>query len=77
MVNRYLNGAGALDIHGGAVIGLVTETHCNYFAPLRFPQDVEAGLRVAHVGRSGVRYDIGLFAPGQPLAAAMGHFVHV
>lgn len=77
VVNRYLIGAGALDIHGGAVIGLVVETHCNYFAPLAFPQDVEAGLRVAHVGRSSVRYEVGLFAPGEPLAAAMGHFVHV
>lgn len=76
-VNRYLIGAGALDIHAGEVIGLVVETHCNYFAPLAFPQDVEAGIRVAHVGRSSVRYEIGLFAPGEPLAAAMGHFVHV
>ena len=76
-VNRYLIAAGALDIHGGQVIGLVIETHCNYFAPLAFPQDVEAALRVAHVGSSSVRYDIGLFAPGEPLAAAMGHFVHV
>jgi acyl-CoA thioester hydrolase len=76
-VNRYLIAAGALDIHAGEVIGLVVETHCNYFAPLSFPQDVEAGIRVAHVGRSSVRYEIGLFAPGEPLAAAMGHFVHV
>lgn len=77
VVNRYLIGAGALDIHGGAVIGLVVETHCNYFAPLAFPQDVDAGLRVAHVGRSSVRYEVALFAPGEPRAAAMGHFVHV
>lgn len=76
-VNRYLIDAGALDIHRGEVIGLVVETHCNYFAPLAFPQDVQAGIRVAHVGRSSVRYEIGLFAPGEPLAAAMGHFVHV
>ena len=76
-VNRYLIAAGALDIHAGEVIGLVVETHCNYFAPLSFPQDVEAGIRVAHVGRSSVRYEIGLFAPAEPLAAAMGHFVHV
>ncbi|NRF68967.1 acyl-CoA thioesterase [Aquincola sp. S2] len=77
VVNRYLIEAGALDIHGGAVIGLVVETHCNYFAPLSFPQDVEAGLRVAQLGNSSVRYEIGLFAPGEPLAAALGHFVHV
>jgi acyl-CoA thioester hydrolase len=38
---------------------------------------VEAGLRVAHIGRSSVRYEVGLFAQGQPLTAAKGHFVHV
>jgi acyl-CoA thioester hydrolase len=76
-VNRYLVEAGALDIHAGAVIGLVVETHCNYFAPIAFPQMVDAGLRVAHVGGSSVRYEIGLFAAGEPLCAARGHFVHV
>lgn len=77
VVNRYLIEAGALDIHGGEVIGLVIETHCNYFAPLAFPQDVQACLRVAHLGSSSVRYEVGLFAAGQATAAAAGHFVHV
>lgn len=76
-VNRYLIEAGALDIHQGAVVGFVVETQCNYFAPLAFPQRVEAGLRVAHVGGSSVRYEIGLFAEGADLCAARGHFVHV
>lgn len=76
-VNRYLIEQGALDIHGGETIGLVIETRCNYFASLAFPQVVEAGLRVARLGRSSVRYEIGLFAAGEPLAAAAGHFVHV
>ena len=76
-VNGHLIDAGALDIHAGMVIGLVIETRCNYFAPLAFPQPIEAGLRVAHVGRSSVRYEVGLFAAGEPLSAAAGHFVHV
>lgn len=76
-VNRYLIEAGALDIEHGEVIGLVIETQCNYFSSLTFPQTVEAGLRVAHIGRSSVRYEIGLFAPGEALCAARGHFVHV
>jgi acyl-CoA thioester hydrolase len=76
-VNRYLIQAGALDIHGGAVIGLVVQTQCHYFEPIAFPQMVNAGLRVAHQGRSSVRYEIGLFADTAPLSAAVGHFVHV
>lgn len=76
-VNAHLIEQGALDIHHGAVIGLVVETHCNYFAPLAFPQTVQAGIRVAQLGRSSVRYEIGLFAQGSETAAACGHFVHV
>ena len=77
VVNRYLIEAGVLDIEHSPVIGLVVETHCNYFAPLAFPQMVDAGLRVVHLGASSVRYDIGLFAAGEASAAACGHFVHV
>lgn len=76
-VNQYLIEQGALDIHGGPVIGLVVETHCNYFDSLAFPQRIEAGLRVAQRGRSSVRYEIGLFAEGAAQCAARGHFVHV
>lgn len=77
VVNRWLIEQGALDVDRSAVIGLVVETRCNYFAPLSFPQPVDAGLRVAHVGSSSVRYEVGLFARDQPLSAAAGHFVHV
>jgi len=76
-VNGYLIDRGALDIHHGEVIGLVVETHCNFFAPLQFPQAVEAGVRVARVGSSSVRYEIGLFADATTHCAAAGHFVHV
>lgn len=76
-VNRYLIEAGALDIHRGEVIGLVVETRCHYFAPIEFPQVVDAGLRVAELGRSSVRYEVGLFAAGAPGTAAHGHFIHV
>jgi len=76
-VNGYLIEAGALDIHRGEVIGLVVETHCNYFAPIEFPTAIEAGLRVARIGGSSVRYEVGLFAEGQPTTAARGHFIHV
>jgi len=76
-VNQTLIAAGVLDIHHGQVIGLVVETHCSYFAPLAYPQVVEAGVRVAHLGRSSVRYEIGLFGEGEALCAAHGHLVHV
>jgi acyl-CoA thioester hydrolase len=61
-VNGLLIDQGVLDIHAGATIGLVVETQCHYFAPLAFPQTIEAGVRVAHMGTSSVRYEVGLFA---------------
>jgi acyl-CoA thioester hydrolase len=76
-VNALLVDAGVLDIHGGAVIGLVVETQCNYFAPIAFPQGVTAGVRVARLGRSSVRYEIGLYAGDASTSAAAGHFIHV
>jgi acyl-CoA thioester hydrolase len=76
-VNGHLIAHGALDIHAGAVIGLVVETQCQYFSSIAFPQRVTAGIRVAHAGRSSVRYEVGLFADDEPVCAAKGYFVHV
>ena len=76
-VNAHLIERGVLDIHAGETIGLVIETQCNYFAPVAFPQAIEAGLRVARIGSSSVRYEVGLFLAGEPLTVAKGHFVHV
>jgi acyl-CoA thioester hydrolase len=76
-VNAYLIEQGVLDIHRGETIGLVVETQCNYFAPVEFPQTVEAGLRVARIGKSSVRYEVGLFVQGGATTVAKGHFVHV
>jgi len=77
VVNEYLIRSGVLDIEKGAVIGLVVETQCRYFAPITFPDTVHAGLRVARLGTSSVRYEVGLFRNDEATAAAQGHFVHV
>ena len=76
-VNCVLIEAGAIEIAAGAVIGYVVETRCNYFAPLAFPQPLEAGIRVGRIGGSSVRYEIGIFAAGAAETAARGHFIHV
>lgn len=77
VVNEYLIRHGALDIESGPVIGLVVETQCNYFRPVSFPEVIEAGLCVAHLGASSVRYEIGIFRRDDTEALAQGHFVHV
>ena len=77
VVNDYLIARGALDIESGAVIGLVVETGCHYFAAAAFPDALQAGMRVVHLGNSSVRYEIAIFREGADLALAQGHFVHV
>jgi len=77
VVNQYLVERGVLEIEKSPVIGLVVETQCHYFTPIAFPDMVHAGLRVAKLGTSSVRYEIGIFRNDEPLSAARGHFVHV
>jgi acyl-CoA thioester hydrolase len=77
VVNAHLIERGALDIHGGAVIGFVVETKCNYFAPLAFPDPLEGALRVDRIGGSSVQYGVAIFREGAATAAAAGHFIHV
>lgn len=77
VVNEYLIREGGLDIHKSDVVGLAVETRCNFFASLAFPEVVEAGLGVIHLGNSSVRYEIGLFGERHDTVAATGEFVHV
>jgi acyl-CoA thioester hydrolase len=77
VVNGYLISSGALDIEESSVIGLVVETQCRYFKPITFPDAVHAGLRVARLGNSSVRYEVGIFRNDEETVAAHGHFVHV
>lgn len=76
-VNGWLVERGVLDFHGGHQIGLVVETGCRYFAEMAFPDVVTAGIRVARLGSSSVRYEVGLFRNADDSAAAEGFFIHV
>ena len=76
-VNAWLVAEGLLNIAAGDPIAIVAETRCTYTAPVAFPEPVEVGLAVANLGRSSVRYRIGVFTAGGETAAAEGEFVHV
>jgi acyl-CoA thioester hydrolase len=76
-VNGWLVEKGLLTIAESPIIGLVVESGCSYFESIAFPEALEAGIVVAHLGRSSVRYRIGIFKQGAQAAAAQGHFVHV
>lgn len=76
-VNALLVERGLLDIREGTVIGLVVETGCRYFRSVAFPECVEAGVRIARLGNSSIRWEVGLFTEGHEAPAAAGSFVHV
>ncbi|MBQ5965649.1 thioesterase family protein [Massilia sp. ZL223] len=76
-VNRFLIDRGVLDIHKDEIVGFVVETSCSYFSSISFPDTVHVGVRVAKLGNSSVRYEIGLYRNDEPLPSAAGHFVHV
>ena len=76
-VNGWLIEEGLLDIERGDPIGLVVETGCRYARPLAYPVTVDLGLAVESVGKSSVRYGLGVFAKHESEAAAEGYFVHV
>ena len=76
-VNEHLIREAGLDIRASPAIGLVVETCCRFYRPLSFPGIVDAGLRVTRLGRTSVRYEIGLFDDGQNEPSASGYFVHV
>jgi acyl-CoA thioester hydrolase len=76
IINRVLVGGG-LDPIEGDVIGLCVESGCRYVAPARYPEELDAGLRVAKLGRTSVRYEVGIFRADEDALCAYGHFVHV
>lgn len=76
-VNEWLIGRGLLDPKSSPVIALVAETGCRYHGEMFYPQIITAGLRVAHLGTSSVRYELGLFPDDSQTAAAEGFFIHV
>src|SRR3546814_4115068 len=72
VINDYLIREGGLDIHDGEVIGICAESTCQFKASFTFPDSIEAGLRVGHLGNRSVRYEIGLFKESRDEAAALG-----
>ena len=76
-VNQFLIERGVLDIHNGAVVGFVVDSGCSYFSPVAFPDVVHVGIRVAKLGNSSVRYEVGIYRNDETAPAALGHFVHV
>ena len=77
IINEVLIRDGALDIHGGAAIGLCVESQCKYLAPAAYPDRLEGALRIAKLGKSSIVYELAIFKTDREEPIAEGRFVHV
>lgn len=77
VIGNYLMTEGGLDYTKDSVVGFAVESQCQFFKPIRFPDELVAGLRVLKLGNSSVRYEVGIFKKGDDDPAAAGYFVHV
>jgi acyl-CoA thioester hydrolase len=77
VVNTYLMTHCSLHPPTSPQIGLVVHSHCDYFAPVGFPDVVDLALKVKKLGKSSVTYEIGVFKKGEEEVKAVGEFVHV
>jgi acyl-CoA thioester hydrolase len=77
IVNAYLIAHCELSPQTSGSIGLVVSSHCHYFSPLSFPEVLDLGLRVNHLGKSSVTYEVGIFREGSMEPAAVGGYTHV
>ena len=66
-----------VDLLAGPVHCVVAEVACRYHSSIAWPDRVRVGVRVARLGGSSVRYEIGIFRNDADVASAEGHFVHV
>ena len=77
VVTVYIVETGVIAMGTSPSIGLCVASACDFHQSLEFPEIVDARLRVARLGDKSVRYEIGLFRPGEEHPAGTGHFVHV
>jgi acyl-CoA thioester hydrolase len=76
-IAHYLIREGGLDPKNSRFVGFCIESGCRYRKPITYPEMITAGIRVGRLGRSSVRYEIGLFRGDDDETAADGYFVHV
>lgn len=76
-LTRMLYDRGVLSLHDSPSIGICVESRCEYFAPVTFPQVVEARVRIGRMGEKSLTYEVALWVEGREGPIAAGHFIHV
>ncbi|WP_433330382.1 acyl-CoA thioesterase [Spirillospora sp. CA-294931] len=76
VINEWMIRTAGFDPLGDGPIALCVESHCAYKAEVAFPETIRMGMRIGRLGRSSVRWEIGMVRQDGTLVAE-GHFVHV
>lgn len=69
--------AGVLGWRDAPHIVLVAEGGCRFHAEAGFPDQLHAGVRIARLGGSSIRHEVGIFRNDDGLACAEGFIIHV
>ncbi|KAL1691666.1 HotDog domain-containing protein [Schizophyllum commune] len=77
IINAFLAERCGIDPASAPLIGLVVKSQCQFFRPVGFPQVLDLGMQVKHLGRSSVEYEVGVFEQGKDEPAAVGGYTHV
>jgi len=77
VLNLHLIKNRVLNIHESKIVGFVVNSGCTYLSPVKYPDALEAGLRVEELGKSSTKYGLAIFKNGEDDASAFGHVVHV
>ena len=76
-VNGILIEEALLDPESSPIVGFVAESSCRFFSSLSYPDRIEIGMKVEHLGRASVRYLLAAFKAGAQVASAQGRYTHV
>lgn len=77
IIMRYLEVDCGVDVSAHGVRCFSVENMCRYIRPVKYPDTLNAGLRVGKLGNSSCRYEVGLFIEGQQSVSATGYFTDV
>lgn len=72
-----VSGTDATDASKPTQIGLVVSSFADYFAPVRFPDVLDLGMRVTAIGRTSATYEVGVFLKGEDAVKLVGGYTHV
>ena len=77
VVNYFLIKAAGFDPLNSNFIGVTPETRCCYYKSIKYPEKVDVGIIIKRLGKSSIRYEIGVFKNNEDEPCAVGYFVHV